>query len=77
MAHSDVLVRLKLRLLDWMAESEDVLPMPMRRGHNDHSPRDLVPVHGRAMEAEEQHWHLRNLKDLYRDWKLIEDGVLR
>ena len=76
-AHLQTRTDLKLRLLDWLTESEDILPLPERLFHYDHSPRDLVPVHGRALEDPHQHWYLRRLESLYRDWRFHEDGNLR
>ena len=68
---------LKLRLLDWLIETDDALPMPVRPYHFDNAPRDLVHSNGRAVEAENQHWYLRDMKSLYQDWEFHEDGILR
>ncbi len=39
---------------------------------------ELVHYTGKPYgEPYEQHWYLRNLKDLYHDWKFVEDGALR
>ena len=75
--HVQTRTDLKLRLLDWLTETEDILPLPVRPYHYDHTPRDLIPVQGRAMEDPHQHWHLRQLETLYSTWDFHEEGILR
>ena len=68
---------LKERLLEWAFATENQLPLPVRPGHHDFAPRHTIPKDGRAVFNSHQEWQLDDLGDLYADWNLSEDGVLR
>lgn len=69
--------RLKDILMDWMALSEDELPLPVRPGHQDFTPKHLEMSQGAAREQKRQPWYLEEMLPLYEKWELSEDGRLR
>ena len=74
---SPVKRRLKELLLEWAFRSEDPLPLPVRAGHYDASPRQHELDRGSTAVAARQPWHLEGFDDLYRSWEFIERGPLR
>ncbi len=74
---SSVKADLKDRLLEWSFSSEDVLPLPVRPGHQDHSPRRYRLEGGDTLECERQPWYLPGLDGLYEGWDFTESGILR
>lgn len=64
-------------LLEWAFASENQLPLPVRPGHHDYTPRHTHPEAGQAVFSAHQEWQIDHLADIYRDWDFSEDGVLR
>ena len=60
--------RLKDLLLEWAFASENQMPLPVRPGHHDYTPRHTHPQDGRAVFSAHQEWQLDHLADIYRDW---------
>jgi arylsulfatase A-like enzyme len=69
--------RLKDMLLDWSFDSEDPLPLPVRPGHQDKSPRAYRLKKGDTEECPVQPWYLKDMLDLYTHWNFTDSGSLR
>jgi len=74
---SSIKSHLKDLLLEWMATTEDTLPLPVRANHQDYTPKQMNMRHGAAAFCERQPWYLEDLLPLYEHWNLQEDGKLR
>jgi arylsulfatase A-like enzyme len=74
---SPVKRRLKEMLLEWAFESEDPLPLPVRPGHQDTTPRQHGLKDGDTEESPVQPWYLPEMLDLYSDWKFTDSLRLR
>jgi arylsulfatase A-like enzyme len=69
--------RLKDLLLEWMAVTEDQLPLPVRPDHFDNTPRQRTMRDGATALCERQPWYLDDLFPLYNTWILQETGIRR
>jgi arylsulfatase A-like enzyme len=68
---------LKDMLLEWSFLAEDPLPLPVRPGHQDKSPRAYRLKRGDTEECPVQPWYLRDMLDLYTHWNFTDSGSLR
>ena len=68
---------LKDLLLEWSFTSEDTLPLPVRPGHQDFSPRQFKLANGDTRECERQPWYLQDVISLYDNWDFSMPGKLR
>jgi arylsulfatase A-like enzyme len=68
---------LKDMILEWAFASEDPLPLPVRPGHQDTTPRAHRLRDGDTEECIPQPWYLTEMRDLYSHWHFTDSGALR